>query len=68
MALKILEVRGYEDAKHAVDRCKSEEELQELLARCPMAKTVVDIEHELAAELLERLKARAVARALAEDV
>lgn len=66
--LQILDLRAYEQAFRAYDACDSEEDLQKLIAGNPMVEMVVQIDHELAAATLERLKARAIERALAEDV
>lgn len=68
MALQILELRAYADARQQYRACKDAEDVTKAIKRNPMVQLVIDMEHGIAAEQLARLNAAAIARAMAEDV
>lgn len=68
MAVQILALRSYEAARRLYRAAKDGDEVTNAIEQNPMVKTVIDIEHAIAAEQLARLQADAVARAMAEDV
>ncbi|HXO85228.1 MAG TPA: hypothetical protein VN803_06860 [Gemmatimonadales bacterium] len=70
MAVKILGLRSYAAARREYQEASKKDAaaVKAAIERNPMVTQVIDIEHELVAEELERRKAAAIARAMAEEI
>lgn len=68
MALTILQLRAYAQAKADYDRIEDAEQFERAVKWNPMVATVRDIEHAIVAEQIARKRAAAIARAQAEEI
>src|ERR1700754_5110992 len=70
MAVKIHVLRSYAAARREYQEASKKDAaaVKAAIERNPMGTQVIDIEHELVAEELERRKAAAIARAMAEEI